>query len=95
MPVKAPAYAPYNWTGFYIGINGGGGWDHPIHIHFEEGQILERDGADVPCGLRGRRLRGARGARGEEGEQEVPGHGKPFNNRGNGAHCSEAAPACP
>ncbi|HWG88206.1 MAG TPA: hypothetical protein VN679_10525, partial [Candidatus Acidoferrales bacterium] len=20
--------------------NGGGGWDHPIHIHFEEGQIL-------------------------------------------------------
>lgn len=26
MPVKAPAYAPYNWTGFYIGINGGGGW---------------------------------------------------------------------
>jgi outer membrane immunogenic protein len=27
MPVKAaPAYAPYNWTGFYVGINGGGGW---------------------------------------------------------------------
>jgi len=27
MPTKAPAYfAPYNWTGFYIGINGGGGW---------------------------------------------------------------------
>ena len=28
MPVKAPAYvAPYyNWTGFYAGINGGGGW---------------------------------------------------------------------
>ncbi len=29
MPVKAPAYVPpqlYNWTGFYIGINGGGGW---------------------------------------------------------------------
>jgi outer membrane immunogenic protein len=23
---KAPAYAAYNWTGFYIGINGGGGW---------------------------------------------------------------------
>ena len=37
MPVKAPAYvAPYyNWTGFYIGINGGGGfgrseWSDPI-----------------------------------------------------------------
>ena len=27
MPTKAPAYtAPYNWTGFYLGINGGGGW---------------------------------------------------------------------
>lgn len=29
MPTKAPAYVPpvaYNWTGFYVGINGGGGW---------------------------------------------------------------------
>jgi len=26
-------------------INDGGGWDHPIHIHFEEGQILARDGS--------------------------------------------------
>ena len=29
MPAKAPAYVPpagYNWTGFYAGINGGGGW---------------------------------------------------------------------
>jgi len=26
-PVKAPMMAPiYNWTGFYIGVNGGGGW---------------------------------------------------------------------
>lgn len=28
--------------------NGGGGWSHPIHIHFEEGQILRRDGEDPP-----------------------------------------------
>jgi FtsP/CotA-like multicopper oxidase with cupredoxin domain len=37
--------------------NGGGGWDHPIHIHFEEGQILERDGsfANVPLAERGRK----------------------------------------
>ena len=30
LPVKAAAIAPvpivYNWTGFYLGINGGGGW---------------------------------------------------------------------
>ena len=28
MPTKAPAYVPagYNWTGFYVGINGGYGW---------------------------------------------------------------------
>ena len=27
MPYKAPSYvAAYNWTGFYLGINGGGGW---------------------------------------------------------------------
>jgi len=27
MPTKAPIYsAPYNWTGFYLGVNGGGGW---------------------------------------------------------------------
>ena len=27
-PVKAPAYIPavYSWNGFYLGINGGGGW---------------------------------------------------------------------
>jgi outer membrane immunogenic protein len=29
MPAKAPAYiAAYNWTGFYLGINGGYGWAH-------------------------------------------------------------------
>ena len=37
--------------------NGGAGWDHPIHIHFEEGQILARDGsfANVPAAERGRK----------------------------------------
>jgi manganese oxidase len=37
--------------------NGGGGWDHPVHIHFEEGQILERDGSinNVPDAERGRK----------------------------------------
>lgn len=37
--------------------NGGGGWDHPVHIHFEEGQILRRDGSTskVPAWERGRK----------------------------------------
>lgn len=26
MPAKAPAFEVYNWTGFYVGINGGGAW---------------------------------------------------------------------
>lgn len=30
MPTQAPVYAPppYNWTGFYVGINGGGAFGH-------------------------------------------------------------------
>jgi FtsP/CotA-like multicopper oxidase with cupredoxin domain len=37
--------------------NGGSGWDHPIHIHFEEGQILARNGSasNVPAWERGRK----------------------------------------
>jgi manganese oxidase len=38
-------------------VNGGGGWDHPIHIHFEEGQILARNGkaSNVPAWEQGRK----------------------------------------
>ena len=38
-------------------VNDGGGWDHPIHIHFEEGQILARNGsaANVPAWEKGRK----------------------------------------
>ena len=38
-------------------INGGGGWDHPIHIHFEESQVLARNGSlsNVPPWERGRK----------------------------------------
>jgi outer membrane immunogenic protein len=30
LPARAPAYVPvgYNWTGFYLGINGGYAWGH-------------------------------------------------------------------
>jgi mono/diheme cytochrome c family protein len=37
----APSYGTREvWTL----VNGGGGWDHPIHVHFEEGRILARNG---------------------------------------------------
>ena len=28
--------------------NGGGGWDHPIHLHFEEGVTMQRNGNTPP-----------------------------------------------
>jgi hypothetical protein len=30
-------------------INGGGGWDHPIHLHFEEGVTIDRGIAPIPA----------------------------------------------
>ncbi len=33
---------------WHLENDGGGPWDHPVHIHFEEGQILKRDGLDPP-----------------------------------------------
>ncbi|HYL97700.1 MAG TPA: multicopper oxidase domain-containing protein [Blastocatellia bacterium] len=38
-------------------VNGGGGWDHPIHIHFEEGIVLARNGSasNVPAWEAGRK----------------------------------------
>jgi FtsP/CotA-like multicopper oxidase with cupredoxin domain len=30
-------------------INGGGGWDHPIHLHFEEGITMNRGGDAIPA----------------------------------------------
>jgi FtsP/CotA-like multicopper oxidase with cupredoxin domain len=29
-------------------INGGGGWDHPIHLHFEEGVTMNRGSGSIP-----------------------------------------------
>jgi FtsP/CotA-like multicopper oxidase with cupredoxin domain len=30
-------------------VNSGGGWDHPIHLHFEEGVTIDRGGASIPA----------------------------------------------
>jgi len=36
-------------------VNSGGGWAHPVHIHFEEGRILQRNGAAPPAWEKGRK----------------------------------------
>jgi FtsP/CotA-like multicopper oxidase with cupredoxin domain len=30
-------------------VNGGGGWDHPIHLHFEEGVTIKRGSEPIPA----------------------------------------------
>jgi len=51
MPAKAPVYVPpmaYNWTGFYLGINGGGGFGRS-----EFSGTLPSGGFDTSGGLVG------------------------------------------
>jgi FtsP/CotA-like multicopper oxidase with cupredoxin domain len=47
----------YGTTEVWTLVNAGRGWDHPIHIHFEEGQILARNGSasQVPAWEKGRK----------------------------------------
>jgi FtsP/CotA-like multicopper oxidase with cupredoxin domain len=49
--VKIPQGSAEIWTL----KNGGGGWSHPIHIHFEEFQILSRNGGPPLLQERGRK----------------------------------------
>lgn len=32
----------------WVLVNGGGGWDHPIHLHMEEGVTIDRAGDPIP-----------------------------------------------
>jgi manganese oxidase len=54
---RASARPKMNTREVWVLKNGGGGWDHPIHVHFEEGQILARNGsaANVPAWEKGRK----------------------------------------
>jgi FtsP/CotA-like multicopper oxidase with cupredoxin domain len=36
-------------------LRGKGNWSHPVHIHFEEGRILSRNGRPPPLHERGRK----------------------------------------
>jgi FtsP/CotA-like multicopper oxidase with cupredoxin domain len=54
---RISAMPRFGTTEKWILKNGGGGWDHPIHIHFEEGQVLARNGSasNVPAWEKGRK----------------------------------------
>lgn len=54
---RVTAQPQFNTREVWILKNGGGGWDHPVHIHFEEAQILSRDGSarNVPAWEKGRK----------------------------------------
>jgi FtsP/CotA-like multicopper oxidase with cupredoxin domain len=39
----------------WVLVNGSGGWDHPIHLHFEEGVTIDRAGDPIPATERGAR----------------------------------------
>ena len=46
LPVKAPMQPPlpasYNWTGFYLGIAGGGGWADSRHTNAVNGTLCRK-----------------------------------------------------
>jgi FtsP/CotA-like multicopper oxidase with cupredoxin domain len=54
---RVSAAPKYGTREIWTLVNEGGGWDHPIHIHFEEGQVLARNGlaSNVPPAERGRK----------------------------------------
>ena len=53
-PTRIRAFIPQNtceqWT-----LKSGGGWQHPVHIHMEEFQVLSRDGDAPPAEEQGRK----------------------------------------
>ena len=58
MPAKAPAYVPvgYNWTGFYVGINGGYGWGRSHWSGFRHNARIRRAAwSAAPSATTGRR----------------------------------------
>ncbi|MGH7226141.1 MAG: hypothetical protein ACRELF_23240, partial [Gemmataceae bacterium] len=52
MYTKAPAMAPvyYDWSGFYVGINGGGGSAHTSWDAIGPGGVLTSDGSHDATG---------------------------------------------
>jgi len=55
-PHRVSAAPEFNKLEIWHLVNGGGGWGHPVHIHFEEGQILTRGNKNPVTGVVDRHL---------------------------------------
>ena len=53
--VDNPVAKPKRGTAEIWTLKGKGSWHHPVHIHFEEGRILSRNGVPPPLHERGRK----------------------------------------
>jgi FtsP/CotA-like multicopper oxidase with cupredoxin domain len=53
--VEQPAARPKKGTAEIWTLKGKGSWTHPVHIHFEEGRILSRNGVPPPPHEQGRK----------------------------------------
>ncbi len=53
--VDSPVASPRRGTAEIWVLRGNGNWHHPVHIHFEEGRILTRNGRQPPPHEQGRK----------------------------------------
>ena len=53
--VDSPVASPTRGTAEIWVLRGNGNWHHPVHIHFEEGRILTRNGRQPPPHEQGRK----------------------------------------
>jgi outer membrane immunogenic protein len=87
MPVKVPPPAPvFNWTGFYLGIEGGGGWADTRHTNVINGGNSGTVGIDGGLfgGTYGYNWQSGSWVFGLEGDFSWSGIKKNFNDTGSG-----------
>lgn len=95
MPVKAPPMAApmFNWTGFYVGIEGGGGWADTRHTNAGNGVNSGTVGIDGGLfgGTYGYNWQSGSWVFGLEGDFSWSGIKRTFNDTGSG-FCSGGTP---
>jgi outer membrane immunogenic protein len=95
MPVKAPPMVVpiFNWTGFYVGIEGGGGWADTRHTNSGNGINSGTVGIDGGLfgGTYGYNWQSGSWVFGLEGDFSWSGIKKNFDDNNGGGFCSGAA----